>query len=125
MPRIPRIIAMAAVVAVLALALFLLPGILGLGGSGGPGASPPASVGPVASASVAPTIAPEPTPGLYTIKKGDTLLKVAKAHGITIEELLTANPAIKNPNRISEGQKIIIPLPSEEPADEVGGSAAP
>jgi LysM repeat protein len=70
-------------------------------------------------------VAPAPTPVLYTIKKGDTLSKVAKAHGITIEELLAANPAIKNPDRISEGQQITIPAPSEAPPDTIEESPAP
>jgi LysM repeat protein len=50
---------------------------------------------------------------------------VAKAHGITIEELLAANPAIKNPNKISEGQQITIPAPSDAPPDTVEGSTTP
>jgi peptidoglycan endopeptidase LytE len=71
------------------------------------------------------TVAPDPTPSLYTIRKGETLLRIAKAHGLTLEELLAANPAIKDANRISEGQQIILPVPSEGPPDEVDGSAEP
>jgi hypothetical protein len=127
MPAVPRVLVLFGLVVVAALALFLfVPGLLNLGGTGTPGASPSPSVavaGP--SASVAPTVPPPPTPELYTIKKGDTLSKVAKAHGITIEELLAANPAIKNPDRISEGQQITIPTPSEAPPDEVGASPEP
>jgi nucleoid-associated protein YgaU len=123
---VPPMLGLAGLVLVLALALFFLPGILNLGGrSGGPGASSGASSRPQASASLGPTVAPAPTPVLYTIKKGDTLSKVAKAHGITIEELLAANPAIKNPDRISEGQQITIPAPSEAPPDTIEESPAP
>ena len=75
--------------------------------------------------SVAPTEVPAATPIVYTIKKGDTLLKVAKAHGITIEALMAANPAIKNPNKISEGQQITIPGPSDAPPDTIDASATP
>jgi nucleoid-associated protein YgaU len=126
LPAVPRILGLFGLVVVLALALFLLPGILNLGGkAGGPGASSGASQAPQPSASLAPTEPPAPTPVLYTIKKGDTLSKVAKAHGITIEELMAANPAIKNPDRISEGQQITIPAPSAAPPDTIGGSAAP
>jgi peptidoglycan endopeptidase LytE len=75
--------------------------------------------------SIGPTVPPVPTPEIYTIKKGDTLSKVAKAHGLTIEELLAANPAIKNADRISEGQQITIPLPSEAPPDTIQDSPAP
>jgi LysM repeat protein len=124
-PGIPPLVAMAAVIGALALILFFLPGILNFGGTGGPAGSAGPSSSAQPSVSLAPTIAPEPTPGLYTIKKGETLSKIAKAHGITLEELLAANPTIKDPNKISEGQQIIIPLPSEEPLGSVGGSTAP
>jgi hypothetical protein len=125
LPAVPRIFGLFGAVVVLALALFFLPGILNLGGgTGTPGASSGSSITPGASESLAPTDAPAATATVYTIKKGDTLLKVAKAHGITIEELLAANPAIKNPNKISEGQQITIPLPSDAP-DTISGSDAP
>ncbi|HEY7969274.1 MAG TPA: LysM domain-containing protein [Candidatus Limnocylindrales bacterium] len=123
MPQLPRIVLTAGVVALLAIALFFLPGILNIGGIGTP---PAASASPSAAAdqSIAPTEPPAPTPQVYTIKKGDTLLKVARTHGLTLEELLTANPAIKNPNKVSEGQQIVIPVPSA--SDGSGpASAAP
>jgi LysM repeat protein len=126
LPAVPRLLGLVGLVAILALALFFLPGILNLGGSSGtPGSSPRASSVAAPSASLAPTVPPAPTPSVYTIKKGETLSKIAKAHGITIEELLAANPKITNPNRISEGQQIIIPVPSEAPPDTIGESAAP
>ena len=68
---------------------------------------------------------PAPTPSVYTIKKGETLSKIAADHGITIEELLAANPTIKDPNKISEGQQIILPVASEAPPDVIEGSAEP
>lgn len=51
----------------------------------------------------------------YTVKKGDTLAKIAKAHDITLNELVAANPQIKNINLINVNQKINIP--SKESAD--------
>lgn len=45
---------------------------------------------------------------VYTIKKSDTLTKIANANGITLTQLLEMNPDIKNPNRIYPGQKIVI-----------------
>jgi LysM repeat protein len=126
MPGVPRIAGLAGLIGVLALALFLLPGILNIGGTAPPaGSSPGASSVAGPSVSLAPTTPPAPTASVYTIKKGETLSKIATAHGITIEELLAANPAIKNPNRISEGQQIVIPVPGESAPTEVGESAAP
>ena len=47
------------------------------------------------------------------IKKGDTLNKIAKKFGLTLDALLAANKkTIKNPNKITVGQEIIIPVPS-------------
>ena len=108
LPTGPLAIGALAVV-IAALALFFLPAILGLGSGDQTTTSPSPSVAP--SQSVAPTAVPAPTPIIYTIKKGETLSKIATAHGITLEQLMAANPDIKNPDRISEGQKITIPVP--------------
>jgi hypothetical protein len=115
LPTGPLAIGVLAVV-IAALALFFLPAILGLGSGDQATTSPSPSVAP--SESLAPTPIPAPTPIIYTIKKGETLSKIATAHGITIEQLMAANPEIKNPDRISEGQKITIPVP--EAPDEFG-----
>ena len=127
LPDVPRIVLMAGLVVVLAVALYFLPAVLGVGSGGGsPGAGSP---GPSSAAQKTPgpssTEPPAPTPGVYTIKKGETLSKIAKAHGITIEELLAANPTIKNADKISEGQQIILPVPSEAPPTEINSSPEP
>ena len=124
MPAIPRIAVLAGLIVLAALALFFLPAILGLGNKSGPGgASPSAAVAP--SVSIEPTTAPAATPILYTIKKNETLSKIATAHGITLQQLLDANPTIKNPNKIVEGQQITIPTPQSSVPDEFGPSGSP
>ncbi|MDQ3804299.1 MAG: LysM peptidoglycan-binding domain-containing protein [Acidobacteriota bacterium] len=46
----------------------------------------------------------------HKVKSGDTLAKIAKAHGITLARLLEANPRFKaSPNRIRVGDVINIP----------------
>ena len=122
-PNLSRVAVMAAAVGVAAVALFFLPAILGIGGGGGPAGSVRASVAP--SASVAPTEPPAPTPFLYTIKKNDTLSKIATAHGITVAARGGATPLITNPHRWVEGQPIPTPSGSEAPPEEIGGSAEP
>ena len=47
----------------------------------------------------------------YTVKKGDTLSEIARDNGTTLKKLKTANPQIKNLNKIRPGQKIKIPMP--------------
>ncbi|MDA8140070.1 MAG: N-acetylmuramidase domain-containing protein [Desulfobacteraceae bacterium] len=43
----------------------------------------------------------------YTIRSGDTLGKIAKAHGTSVAELCKIN-GIKNPNKISVGQRLAL-----------------
>src|ERR1044071_2404337 len=45
----------------------------------------------------------------YVVKAGDTLSKIATRNGITLAQLLQLNPSIKNPNKISVGDKINLP----------------
>jgi uncharacterized YkwD family protein len=45
----------------------------------------------------------------YTVKSGDTLSKIAANNGVTVSQLLSANPTIKNASLIYVGQKITIP----------------
>jgi peptidoglycan DL-endopeptidase LytE len=42
----------------------------------------------------------------YTVKSGDTLSKIAKAHNTTVHSLLSLNPSISNANTIHAGQSI-------------------
>ena len=44
--------------------------------------------------------------GVYEVKRGDTLSKIAAANNMTLKQLLAKNPQIKDANRISVGQKI-------------------
>lgn len=59
---------------------------------------------------VKPTVENPKNPQIkyYTIKKGDTLSSIARAHGVTMKELADFNN-IKNVNTICIGQKIKIP----------------
>lgn len=45
----------------------------------------------------------------YTVRAGDTLSKIAHNSGVSLNELLSANPSITNPSLIFVGQKITIP----------------
>lgn len=44
----------------------------------------------------------------YTVLKGDTMYKIAKSYGMTLEDLIKMNPEIKNPSLIYPGQVIYI-----------------
>jgi len=45
----------------------------------------------------------------YTIKPGDTLSKIAKLNGCSLDQLLKANPQITDPNRIKVGDVLTLP----------------
>ncbi|HEY6802687.1 MAG TPA: LysM domain-containing protein [Pyrinomonadaceae bacterium] len=73
----------------------------------------------------------------YTVKSGDTLSRIAKQNGLTLAQLLDANPAFKpNPNKLKVGDVLSIPdgvsttpaspspapvTPNQKPADAIGG----
>ena len=124
MPGLSRVALVAAAVAIAALALFMLPALLGIGG-GGSGSPAPSGSRPAVTSKPSPTVPPAPTPQVYVVKAGDNLGKIAKKYGLTIDQILAANPAIKNPNKISLGQEIVIPLPAAAETAPPSGSAAP
>lgn len=46
----------------------------------------------------------------HTVKSGDTLAKIARTNGISLEQLLEANPRFRaNPNSIRVGDLLNIP----------------
>ncbi|QNO14887.1 SafA/ExsA family spore coat assembly protein [Alkalicella caledoniensis] len=52
---------------------------------------------------------PEATFVIYVVQPGDSLFKIAKKYGVSLNDLIAANPQIKDPNLIFPGQKIIVP----------------
>lgn len=53
----------------------------------------------------------------YTVVANDTLGKIAKQHGVGVTEIAQLN-GIKNPDRISVGQKLKLPVPPPQQPDE-------
>lgn len=52
----------------------------------------------------------------YTIKRHDTLTAIANRFGTTESAIMAANPQIKSPTLIFEGQIITIPTGTAPPA---------
>lgn len=59
----------------------------------------------------APMLVPENNELYYkhTVKQGDTLWKLSKAWGITLKEIIDANPHLKNPNALILSEVVNIP----------------
>lgn len=60
----------------------------------------------------------------YTVRAGDTLYRIAQRFGVTVNQILQANPQITNPALIYPGQVITIPS-GEKTTIEVNGYIYP
>ena len=74
----------------------------------------------VPTAAAAPIVAPDPAPRVYIVARGDSMVSIARAHGISLAELLALN-AVPNPALIEPGLRVVLPPleaapPVEEPA---------
>ena len=61
----------------------------------------------------------------YKVKAGDNLSKVAKRYGISLAQLLKANPQIKNADRIQVGQLINLPDISTDTTQPLPANVVP
>ncbi|MGY1458063.1 MULTISPECIES: LysM peptidoglycan-binding domain-containing protein [unclassified Luteimonas] len=74
------------------------------------GDAPPPSSSPAPGPSPSPSPTPAPMPSdAVTVRSGDTLSGIAARNGVSLGELLSANPQIRNPNLIYPGQTVHLP----------------
>ena len=68
-----------------------------------------------------PQTAPSTSNGsIYIVKKGDTLTAICKRYGVTVAQIVKANPFIKDPNKIYIGDRLTIPGAASEPKSYKG-----
>ncbi len=78
-----------------------------------PTATAAAEATPTSDAQPTPEATPEPSPILYRIKRGDSLERIARRNGTTVQAILDANPQLPSADYIQVGQVIVLPPPSE------------
>ena len=61
----------------------------------------------------------------YKVKPGDSLTKIAKRNGISLAQLLNANPQITNPDRIQVGQLVNLPDTSTDTTQPLPSNVVP
>ena len=84
----------------------------------------PPQVAAPAPAPPAPAPEPEARPQTYTVKRGDTLYKIALDNGLDYRELATWN-GIENVNLIREGQTLRLAAPGETAPAAAGVTTMP
>ena len=58
----------------------------------------------------------------YIVKSGDTMSNIAKQHNVSMQDIMSANPSIKNPDTIFPKDTVYIPVmptytaPQQQPA---------
>ena len=103
LPGLPRVAVLIGALAIAALILFMLPALLGVGGGSKPSSASPSASRPVSTASTVPATPAGPSPQTYVIQNRDTLSKIANRFGITLADLLAANPGHQEPEQDRPG----------------------
>lgn len=71
-----------------------------------------------------PACAQDTTNHLYKVKKSDTLYGIAHYHGITVDQLINANPEMKQPGyQLHKGARLYIPTPQSTSAASTAATA--
>jgi len=69
------------------------------------------------------TTMPAGKKGKVQVQEGETLASIAAQYGLTLEQLLAANPEISDPSQVVVGQKIVVPNKKDRGA--VAATASP
>ncbi len=62
-----------------------------------------------ATATIGPSASPTSPVTLYVVRKGDTLIAIAKKQHVTLAALRAANPQVTDPRKLHPGDKLSIP----------------
>ena len=84
------------------------------------GLTPDGVVGPLTWKALWPSLL---STRIAPVLSGDTLFSVARRHGVTVSELLAANPLITSPNTLIPGTPLTIPLPGSAVLSDISYSS--
>jgi LysM repeat protein len=91
-------------------------------------ATPSAATAPSAAGTAAGAAAPAPAPvgagNAHVVAKGETLISIAKANKVGVDELQKFNH-IEDARKLQAGQTIMIPAPGASPATSPSPSPSP
>jgi LysM repeat protein len=77
-----------------------------------PSPSPVSLPSVTATATISPSVTPSGTPTagtlVHTVASGETLFEIADRYGVTPEAIIAAND-LRDPDALSEGQRLVIP----------------
>ena len=73
--------------------------------------APSSSIVAEPSESPSPSAPPSPAVTIYVVRKGDTLISIAKKHHVTLAALRKANPQVTDPTKLHPGDKLTVPAP--------------
>jgi hypothetical protein len=122
LPSLSRLTLATLALIVAAIVLFSAPFLFKfLGSSGGGDSIATPSPTPASTVSLAPTESPAPAAKVYVVKAKDTISSIASKLGLTMAELLAANPQVKNPDKIAIGDELTIPIAA--PSEIISGAS--
>ena len=52
---------------------------------------------------------PQQTESSVTVRRGDSMSAIAQRHGVSLQDLIAANPQVRDPNQIRVGQELRLP----------------
>ena len=82
-----------------------------------PASATPAASPAISSPAISPTSQLPANAVEYTVQTGDNLGSIARAYGITVDDLLAANPSLRDkPDSLAVGQVLAIPAATGGPA---------
>ena len=85
--------------------------------------SPTLILTPTVTYTLTPQPTLTPTPVIYLVQENDTLTFIAGRYGVTLEELLTANPGF-NPDQLAIGDELVLPPSAALPQTQSASSTS-